>query len=196
MSLVGGILLATLLYFAPQSPWWPQERIVLSLPYEESDPPIYMEPMGETINHPKPQVPLGHPGIDFKWGHAAKVIAAADGKVVSIKQIVDHDIELNNVKIRSGKYAFSYDEIGELAEGIRTGTNLKRGDLVGYIHPKFLQMHWDFGYALPVLEPLCPMTYFNKEAANSLEATWASAGYKARDQFPDICSGDFAERDS
>ncbi len=44
----------------------PHQKITIRVPYEFSGVPDSMIPMGETINHPKPQVPNGHPGIDFQ----------------------------------------------------------------------------------------------------------------------------------
>lgn len=192
--IIGLALFGALVYFFPQSPWWPQERIVIGLPYQASDPPTSMEPMGETLNHPKPQVPLGHPGIDFKWDHAAKVIASADGTVVSIGPDVENGIELHSMRVRSGKYAITYDEIGEIADGVQKGSKVYKGDVIAYVDAEFGQMHWDFGYALPIMEPLCPLTYFDDNSRSLLEKHWENAYYKARDQFPDICSGDFANR--
>ena len=193
---VGFVLIVLMIsaYLLPRSPIWPQERIVLGLPYHSDDPPSYMEPMGETINHPKPQTPYGHPGIDFKWDHVAEIISVASGKVTSIDKIVDHDTELFNIQVRAGKYSVSYDELDKVAEGITVGTSINKGDVIGYIHPEFLQMHWDFGYSLPLGEPLCPNTYFDEQSFMLIERHWQEAWYKHRDQFPDICSGDFANR--
>ena len=182
------------MYFLPQSPLWPQERVALGLPYRAEDPPIYIEPMGETINHPIHQTPYGHPGIDFRWDHSTEIIASLDGKVSAIEPIVDHKTSLVNIKVRSGKYAISYDELERPGDGVIVGSELRKGDVVGYVHPEFLQMHWDFGYAMPFGEPLCPMTYFEESARKLIEKHWQDAHYKYRDKFPDICSGDFANR--
>src|SRR3989344_3488743 len=61
-----------------------QEKIIISLPYAPSQPTSSIVPMGETIFHPKPQNPEGHPGIDFQWnlGKPIDIIACINGKII------------------------------------------------------------------------------------------------------------------
>src|SRR5438105_15039873 len=80
----------------------PHKKIIIRVPYEFSDVPDSMIPMGETINHPKPRVPNGHPGIDFQYNGSKLhyVIASADGTVTSIKKGASNpgkwDVEIGN----------------------------------------------------------------------------------------------------
>ena len=64
----------------------PHERVTISLPFSKENEAQWLIPMGETIAHPKPQVPHGHPGIDFIWDHSTPIIAVASGTVANIRQ--------------------------------------------------------------------------------------------------------------
>lgn len=184
----------------------PHQRIVLGLPYRLSDPPTYMIPMGETIYHPKPKVPHGHPGIDFQWasGTSHDLIAAAAGTVTWMKQGASEpgkwDMDLSH-----GAYNIVYKELDDTA-GLKVGSTVKRGDLVahaghycmgtdpnGQPHCWF-NVHWELASRSPLRDRFCPETYFDAASRQSIDAVWSSvpATDKVKSQFPDLCSGDYA----
>lgn len=66
-----------------------EEKVLLSLPFNKNDLPSMLIPMGETLEHPKPDNPKGHPGIDFLWnsesgGRFSKIYASLDGEISAV----------------------------------------------------------------------------------------------------------------
>lgn len=82
------------------------------MPYEFSDVPDGMIPMGETINHPKPQVPNGHPGINFQYNGSKShnVVASANGTTTSITKGASNTGKWD-VEVKSGFYLLRYKEM-------------------------------------------------------------------------------------
>ncbi len=191
--------------FAYPPAFLPHQRIVLSTPYRLSDPPTYMIPMGETIYHPKPKVPHGHPGIDFQWttGTSHDLIAAASGTVTWMKQGASEpgkwDMDLSH-----GAYNIVYKEMDDLG-GLKVGSPVKQGDVVGHAghycdasgpsgQRCWFNVHWELASRSPLKDRFCPETYFDAANRQSIEAIWAAvpATDKVKSQFPNLCSGDYA----
>lgn len=185
----------------------PHERIVIGVPYRESDRPTGMIPMGETLYHPKPAAPRGHPGIDFGWdGNGTHdIISSSDGVVVSLAYGASGP-ETWDVVVRTGVYHLVYKELEETS--VAKGDRVVQGDLIG--HPGhfcdddpahgpphcWYNMHWELASMSPILDRFCPVTYLDPASRASLEELWASvpATDRVKSQFPDICSGDYAGR--
>ncbi len=181
------------------------ERITMTLPFREANRPDSLGPMGETITHPKPQHPRGHPGIDFQWdGSASKqLIASASGVVVTIR--TGFYPSTWDLYIVSGCYRIGYGVLGSVAPGLNEGSTVQKGDFIGvpaYAPGTGADMsgfHWEFGYNnASSLYPfrICPMTYFDDSSVQRIEAIWATSTFERKDLFPHICSGDFYGLDS
>ena len=83
--------------------YFPHQKIQIILPFAaQYDSVTSLIPMGETIYHPKPQVPNGHPSIDFVSQQSYPFIAAADGKVNKI--IMGGSSDGADVVVGSGDY--------------------------------------------------------------------------------------------
>ena len=169
-----------------------------------------MKPMGETINHPPPNSPNGHPGIDFQWDYRAEVVAAADGEIVEIVSDVHSETGIFNfsVAVITGDYIVNYTTLESLRSDIVVGAQVVVGQLIGYPTPvqqghQWRMIHWDFGTwekHAPRTDPegvtreyrthrLCPIPYFTDSEQDRLFRIWDLAFYGAKDQFPDICNG-------
>ncbi len=172
----------------------PHKRIVLHVPYEFSDPPSNLIPMGETIFHPKPRAPQGHPGIDFQWNHVTNIIASADGTISSITQTPDH---FNNwdIEVSSWPYAVRYKELEDYDSTLKVGSSIKTGQFLGHPmhgHPNAaIQIHWEFASTSSLRDRFCPITYFDDASRQSIESIWVKSTWQYKSQFPDICSGDY-----
>lgn len=173
----------------------PHPRIVLHVPYDLNDPPTSIAPMGETIAHPKSNSPKGHPGIDFQWDHVANILSSSDGTVTEIKLTPEH---FNNwdVVVTSWPYELRYKELEDYDSKIKVGAKVKAGQLIG--HPEHghanaaIQIHWEFASPSVLRDRFCPVTYFDEASRKSIEAAWAKTVWQYKAQFPDICSGDYA----
>src|SRR5438477_8195815 len=99
----------------------PHQKVVISVPFDKNDPPTGMIPMGETINHPKPQVPNGHPGIDFSWDHPARILSSSDGSVTYIK-LGASEPNFWDVEVRSGVYLLRYKELKDYNHDLHSGS--------------------------------------------------------------------------
>jgi len=155
--------------------------------------------------HPKPASPHGHPGIDFGWNHDAQLVAAVDGKITKIAQHGD-DPNYIDVDLSTGIYRIGYQELSGVAPGVTKSAHLKKGQPIGYItavannppgSPPHSNLHWEFDYAVPFYDRICPMTYFDPASREFLEQLWASIPDtdQFKSQFPDICSGDYKGKD-
>lgn len=180
----------------------------LYLPYStSSNAASTMTPMGETIYHPKPQNPYGHPGIDFQWENPSEVpniISSMDGTVVAINDNSSHS-GTYDVITTNGKWGVDYAELGSVKSGLKVGDTIKVGDEIGTPQhpssitdqPNFRMIHWQFGYSnnsSGVGTRLCPLSYFSTSAKTSIESLWASVNApELKANAPDICSGDYAD---
>ncbi len=176
----------------------PDESIVLSVPFATGDLPYGLIPMGETVNHPKPQNPEGHPGIDFMWDHPARILASAAGTVDFIEP--GYWPGTWDVGVLTGGYLIGYTEMESYNPDLHAGGEVAAGDFVGYPqHPTgspagYRMIHWEFGYHLGGRHPdrLCPMSYFDPASRAIMEQIWSGTAYEYKDDFPEICSGDYS----
>lgn len=184
----------------------PHERIAIRAPYEFSDIPDGMIPMGETIHHPKPQSPKGHPGIDFGWddGESHKVISSSYGVVSSI-DLGASDPGHWDLVVTSGFYELRYKELQDYNRDFKKGSKVKTGDLIGYAGifeggdpnagNKHNNWHWELASKAIIRDRWCPLTYLDSESRKSIDALWARQPLnQMKTQFPDICSGDYKDR--
>ncbi len=174
-----------------------EERIVLSVPFAAGDRPFGLIPMGETVYHPKPDNPEGHPGIDFLWDHRATIVASAPGAVAYLE--AGYWPGTWDVVVRTGKYLIGYTEMESYNPTLRVGTEVDAGSFIGYPGPSHNRwmIHWEFGYDVGFRYPdrLCPMTYFDEASRALMEQVWAGTEWEYKPQFPEICSGDFYGKD-
>lgn len=155
--------------------------------------------MGEKIYHPN--APLGHPGIDIQWsGPEAKVLAAADGKIVTLK-LVNDKWDKWQMDIQNGPYIMRYKEMETYNKALKKGDQVRTGDILG--HPAdpakhnqvgAFQIHWEFASVSVVRDRFCPMTYFDKASADSMQSIWDKANWQYKSQYPDICSGGYKDK--
>jgi hypothetical protein len=191
--------------FRPDS-YLPHEKITIRVPYEFSDVPDSMIPMGETINHPKPQVPNGHPGIDLQYNSSKlhSVVASADGTVISIKKGASNPGKWD-VEVRNGFYILRYKEMEDYNPAFHYGYRVKEGDFVGHYGISresdgntHEQIHWEFASVSLLRDRFCPLTYFDAESFKSINELWAKvppdANQNMKAQFPYICSGDYKDK--
>lgn len=183
-----------------------ETRPVLYLPFNFNILPDGLMPMGETINHPKPQNPNGHPGIDFQWNNPTStisILAAMDGEVTGIIGN-DYHVGTYDISTKNGRYRVTYTELESLNPNLKVGDTVKVGDLIGHPQhpasvtdqPNYRMIHWEFGYHSDYNafwgDRLCPMTYFEASAKSKIESIWAATNWpEMKAQFPDICSGDY-----
>jgi murein DD-endopeptidase MepM/ murein hydrolase activator NlpD len=73
-----------------------------------------------------------HEALDIMAPKGSKVIAAADGKVVKLFNSRPGGLTVYQFD-PTEKYAYYYAHLDRYADGIKEGTVLKRGDLVGYV---------------------------------------------------------------
>lgn len=181
----------------------PHKHISIILPFEpQYDSVTGLIPMGETIYHPKPQAPRGHPGIDFGAQVPYPFIASADGTISEIKKGGSSDG--SDIYINSGAYLIVYKEMDSNNIFVKVGQKVKQGDKIAMPDPKVqdghthYSTHWEFASASPIRDRYCPLTYFTPESRARIEAIWANVkltdtgGVKTK--FPYICSGDYYNR--
>ena len=79
---------------------------------------------------------------------------------------------------------------------------VKQGDLIGHAG-KFcdqehcwFNLHWELASPSPILDRWCPVNYFETESRRSIEGVWANvpANHNVKSKFPDIRSGDYANK--
>jgi murein DD-endopeptidase MepM/ murein hydrolase activator NlpD len=73
-----------------------------------------------------------HEALDIMAPKGTKVIAVADGQVVKLFNSKPGGLTVYQFD-PSGKYAYYYAHLDHYADGIKEGSALKRGDLVGYV---------------------------------------------------------------
>jgi murein DD-endopeptidase MepM/ murein hydrolase activator NlpD len=73
-----------------------------------------------------------HEALDIMAPKGRRVLAAADGKVVKLFTSKPGGLTLYQFD-PTDTYAYYYAHLDRYAEGIKEGTMLKRGDLVGYV---------------------------------------------------------------
>ena len=73
-----------------------------------------------------------HEALDIMAPTGSKVVAAGDGKVVKLFNSKPGGLTLYQFD-PSEKYAYYYAHLDRYADGVREGSVLKRGDLVGYV---------------------------------------------------------------
>jgi len=182
----------------------------MALPFTKDHEPFGIMPMGETINHPPPKSPNGHPGLDFQWEYKAPIVAVADGEVVEILSSVHKETGIFNylVSVITGQFIVNYTTLESLDERIEKGRQVVEGQMIGYPTPvqkghQAHMIHWDFGtYEKhePRTDPegitweystkrMCPVPYFTESERQRLFRIWESASYWAKDQFPELCNG-------
>ena len=194
VSLVVLVLILGLAWvmFRPDS-YLPHQRITIAVPFSSDNPPSWLIPMGETINHPKPQVPKGHPGIDFAWppGEAARVLSSSDGVVSSIKQGASEG-NLWDVEVKNGYYLLRYKELKDYNHALKKGSSVKTGDYIGMPGTIANGFHWEFASASLLRDRFCPVTYFDPASLALINRIWAQTpNDQMKQQFPYICSGDY-----
>ena len=73
-----------------------------------------------------------HEALDIMAPTGSKVVAAGDGKVVKLFNSKPGGLTLYQFD-PTEKYAYYYAHLDRYADGVREGSVLKRGDLVGYV---------------------------------------------------------------
>lgn len=180
------------------------QRPVLALPWDKD--PYDMLPMGETESHDGEP----HVGIDFFFRPNTRILAAAGGEVIYIKQQSgegESHAGLWDVFVQTGRYTTGYTELERVNPTLTVGSSVQKGDWIG--DPNHLlgeegMIHWEFGYSrggglhhfgagdqAPNPERLCPVTYFDENSRKKLEAIWQESlkTWHLKDEFPYICSG-------
>ena len=171
------------------------EKIVISLPYSSSQPTISIVPMGETIFHPDPPNPGGHPGIDFQWdlSKPISIIACADGEVLSATRTPSHNKW--DVYIKTGSYTIAYTELENIEDAIKAGARIKLGQRIGEpgkFNGNHYNIHWVLRYGTNVL---CPLSYFDPDSKIRIEDAWAKTNWpEIKANAPEICSGKYKEK--
>jgi murein DD-endopeptidase MepM/ murein hydrolase activator NlpD len=85
----------------------------------------------DTFNQPRGKE-RQHQALDIMAPKGTRVLAAADGKVVKLFNSKPGGLTVYQFD-PSGKYAYYYAHLDHYADGLKEGTELKRGDLVGYV---------------------------------------------------------------
>lgn len=127
----------------------------LYMPYSTGgNLPSAMTPMGETLYHPKPQNPQGHPGIDFQWENPSGVPTITASMDATVTAVTDNSSHAGtyDVETASGKWGVDYCELGSVREGLKVGDTVKVGDSIGTPQhpsvitdlPNFRMIHWQF----------------------------------------------------
>ena len=182
----------------------------MKLPFTAAHEPAGVMPMGETIEHPPPKSPEGHPGIDFQWDHQAPIIAVSDGKVVQITSNVHKETGIFNlsVSVITEEFIVNYTTLESIGKGLEVGSDVVVGQVIGYPTPvqkgaDWYMIHWDFGLYekhAPITDPeglvteytvtpLCPVPYFTEPERERVLRIWRHAFYGAKEQFPELCNG-------
>ncbi len=173
-----------------------QQRISVALPYNSSQPTSSIVSMGQTMFHPKPQNPEGHPGIDFQWGlsKAIDIITSNDGEIIFAEKTPSHD--KFDVHIKSGNYTIVYAELENIDSSIIQGSTVVLGQRIGEpgkFDNNHYNMHWELRLGT---ERICPLNYFDPASRARIETDWANTNWpELKRNAPDICSGDYKESD-
>lgn len=196
---VGLVVIALALYVIRPDTYLPHKRTLLRAPFDLDDPPTRLLPMGEKVYHP--DSPSGHPGIDLQWDHPdARILSSADGKITSITPVFDK-WDKWEIDIETWPYVIRYKELETYDQNLRVGQHVKAGDYLGTVaNPKAhnvegaYQIHWEFASLSLIRDRFCPMTYFDDAPKASIEAAWAATTWEYKSQYPDVCSGDYANK--
>ncbi len=204
IGFVGIVILFLLFVFIRPETYLPHKHIVIGLPFApEYDARALLTPMGETIYHPKPQVPAGHPGIDFAWPSPVPIISSSDGKVI---QVVHENSGLASVTVKSSVYELRYKELAgdTLGNNIKNGAKIKTGDFIGNAGPGWSMgtngediygIHWEFGSPSLIRDRFCPLTYFDLGSLSRINKILFNHPLdEMKQNFPDICSGDYKDK--
>lgn len=193
---VGVVILALAFIVVRPDTYWPHKRLVIRAPFELSDPPSTLIPMGEKVYHP--DSPSGHPGIDFQWSHKdVNIVASADGKISKLQQTPEH---FNNwdMEITSWPYVIRYKELQDYDTNLKKGSSVKAGQFLGHpTHPadgetgRGIQLHWEFASVSLIRDRFCPMTYFDEASRQVIEAVWAKSTWQYKNQYPNLCNDDY-----
>ncbi len=221
LALVGliTIIVSTVVaVYWPLDYYLPHERAVIILPFDAKyDPQCSLIPMGETIYHPDPPCPGGHPGIDFgirNSNMSAPFIASMSGTISKITFSDNDDANQGegytslsprvvDVVITNGPYQTVYVSLNAatLPANITVGARIKQGDVVGLGNFKREllngtigeMIHWEFGSTSKIVDRLSPLTYFTEESRIRIEKIWEKADtpekIDMKTQFPKICNG-------
>ncbi len=200
------VLLAAVFLFQPWA-YLPHDHIEISLPFgPEADATVSLIPMGEMVEHNAANGnPKGHPGIDFGFQRVTAIIASADGWVFSAGKTAANSIDITTY---SGFYKIEYKELNTIEPEIKRFAKIKKGQLLGYAGRDKLilgkpkpedgsgQIHWELASASLLIDRLCPMTYFDDESRQRIEAIWerVPADNQFKKDYPDICSGVFKDK--
>lgn len=161
--------------------------IVISLPFFEADKPREMMPMGETINHPDPPNPGGHPGIDFMWDNSVDIIACVNGTVLSMTKGGNHDKW--DVFIKTGNFKIGYTTLEKVDDKIKVGSQVAAGQKIGepgnFGH---YMIHWELD-SVKTGRRICPMAYFDDASRQRILDIWADTAWpEMKGPFPHICN--------
>lgn len=199
LGLFGLVVLALVFIFLRPDTYLPHKRIVIHAPYDLNNPPATLLPMGEKIYHEN--TPLGHPGIDFQWSDPnARVLSSSDGTISSIK-LVHEKWGTWQVDVTSWPYVIRYKEMETYNQDLKVGQKVKIGDFLG--HPAnpakhnevgAYQIHWEFASLSLMRDRFCPMTYFDAASRESVQAVWDKTNWEYKNQYPDVCSGGYANK--
>lgn len=199
--LIFGVALFSWLRFGPVA-LFGHQGISITLPYRAANEPMSMLPLGEREEvHPD-----GHPGIDFQWDYPAPLIAIFEGTISRIEHALDAGEPVLYVSLKNGEHTSVYKELDSVGPGIKKGSHVSPGDVIGYPHCTHFtdggghtgcQLHWEFGYdSFPGFTRLCPLTYFDPDALTRINTLWE----KTKPNHPNptgqmICNGDYYGKD-
>lgn len=172
----------------------PPVSFIISLPFSEINKPYALMPMGETINHPDPPNPGGHPGIDFMWDQKTDIIACTNGTVNKIELTESHNKW--DVFINTNDFYVGYTTLENVDENIRIGTQVYAGQKIGesglFDHGDgtfHYMIHWEVGI-IEGHRRVCPMAYFDETSRQRIVDIWADTNWlEMKEQFPHICNG-------
>jgi len=204
------ILVSILAVFLRFDVFLPHNKIQIILPFAaQYDVETKLIPMGETIYHPKPKDPNGHPGIDFVSQKPFPFIASADGTIS--KMVKGGSSDGTDIYISSGPYSIVYKEMDSNNMFVKLGQQVKQGDKIAMPDPKYdtnatsgksdsvhYSTHWEFASASPIQDRFCPLTYFTPDSLKRIDVIWSNVGQSdfnnMKQQFPNICNGDYSNR--
>ncbi len=133
--------------------------------------------------HPILKIRRPHLGVDYAAPIGTPVHAIGDGKIIEVAHSSGSG---NIVKIRHNSiYTTSYMHLSRFGKGIRTGVNVKQGDIIGYVGSTGLSTgpHLDFRFyknGKPVdplkveAPPVEPVLDTNRIAFDSVKALMVS----------------------
>jgi len=151
-----------------------------------------MMPMGETIEHPDPPNPGGHPGIDFMWNKSVDIIACADGTVIEVKRKESNDIISFDVYVQTEIFIIGYTTLETVDERIKVGCPVVAGQKIGKTgYHGHSMIHWELEKDLRGTR-FCPMAYFDEASRQRIVDIWDKTVWpKMKGPFPHICNGYF-----